>query len=108
MSNYDPTDPKWDSDAALENVKMERSVRGDMTNEQLTRQILEDAGPMAAQSIVHLAIHGTNENTRLNAARYVTDNLINEGASNAKQKWEELLGDAISDAELHANYGSAD
>jgi CHAT domain-containing protein len=108
MSNYDPTDPKWDSDAALENVKMERSVRGDMTNEALTRQLLEEAGPQAAMSIIHLAVHGTNENTRLNAAKYVTDNLINEGASTTKQKWEDLVGEAVSDAELHANYGSAD
>jgi hypothetical protein len=87
---------------------MERDVSGDMTNEALTRKMLEEAGPGAAASIVHLAMHATNENTRLNAARYVTDNLINEGATNAKQKWEDLVGDAISDAELHANQGSSD
>jgi CHAT domain-containing protein len=103
MSDYNPEDPKWDSDAALEAVKMERTVTGDMTNEALTRKILEEAGPQAAMSIVHLAVHGTNENTRLNAAKYVTDNLINEGASATKAKWEDLVGEAISEAEVYAN-----
>lgn len=107
MADYDPTDPKWDSDAALENVKMERSVMGDLSNEALTRKMLEDAAPQAAQSIIHLALHATNENTRLNASRYITDNLINEGATAAKAKWEDLVGEAVSEAELHANNGVA-
>jgi hypothetical protein len=108
LSEYDPTDPKWDSDEALESLKMERSVRGDLTNTDLTKKLLEEAGPQAAMSIIHIALHGTNENTRLNAAKYVTDNLIAEGGSGAgKQGWEALIGDTISEAEVHANTGSS-
>lgn len=107
MGEYNPEDPKWDSDASLDAIKMERSVNGDQSDEDLTRKILAQAGPMAAQSIVHLAIHGTNENTRLNAAKYVTDNLINEGgAGGAIPSWEKLVGAAVSEAELHANQGN--
>jgi hypothetical protein len=104
---YDPEDPKWDSDQALDAVKMERSLNGDLSDEDLTRKILAQAGPQAAQSIVHLAIHGTNENTRLNAARYVTDSLINEGATSTRAKWEDLVGEVVSSAELHANQGAS-
>lgn len=106
--SYDPEDPRWDSDAALENLRMERSVRTDLNNEQLTRQILEEAGPQAAMSIIHLALHATNENTRLNASKYVTDNLINEGAASTKAKWEDLVGEAVSEAEVFANGGSSE
>jgi hypothetical protein len=71
--SYDPTDPKWDSDEALENLKMERQVNPDLDNERLTKKLFDEASPLAAQTIINLALHGTNENTRLNAARYITD-----------------------------------
>lgn len=102
--SYDPSDPQWDSDEALESLKMERSIKPEESNEQLTRRLLEEAGPLAAQSIIHLALHANNENTRLNASKYVTDTLIGADASGpAKQKWEDLVGEAISEAEVYAN-----
>lgn len=107
--SYDPNDPRWDSDEALQNLKMEKTLRPDETYEELTRRLLEEASPQAAQSIIHLALHGTNENTRLNAAKYITDSLIGNDANGpTKQKWEELVADAVSDAEVHANVGTSD
>jgi hypothetical protein len=95
----------WDSENAIESLKMERSVRPDETNEEMTRRILEEAGPLAAQSIVHLALHSQNDNTRLNAAKYVTGTLLEGQTEDGKASWEKLLGDAIDQAEIHANQG---
>jgi hypothetical protein len=93
----------WDSDEALEALKMERAVNTDETNEQLTRRILEESGPAAAYSIVHIALHGTNENTRLRASQYVTDFVTGDDSSSNRQTWEDLVGDVVSKAELFAN-----
>jgi cyclophilin family peptidyl-prolyl cis-trans isomerase len=105
--SYDPTDPKWDSDEALENLKMERQVNPDLDNERLTKKLFDEASPLAAQTIINLALHGTNENTRLNAARYITDKVYDGDGGPTRSRWEELVGEAVSDAELHANTGSA-
>lgn len=97
------TEGIWDSAEAIESLKMERSVHPEETNETLTKRILEQAAPMAAQSIVHLALHSTNDNTRLNAAKYVTDRLLDAETESGKAVWERMMAEVISDAELHAN-----
>jgi hypothetical protein len=97
---------EWNSDQTLENLKMERSVRPEETNEQMTRRLLEEAAPAAAQSIIHLALHSPNDNTRLNAAKYVTDSLLESDSSGGKAKWEELIGTAVSEVEVYANQGA--
>ena len=98
----------WDSDDAIAALKMERIVTGDSeTNEQLTKRILEQAGPLAAQRIVHIAAHGTNENTALRAATYITDLVYGDDSGRAsKATWELFVAEAVSQAELHANVGS--
>lgn len=102
---YDPTDPKWDSDEALENLKMERSLNSDLSNADLAKKLLDEASPFAAQTVIHLALHAANENTRLNAAKYITDKLYDDGTSNTKPTWEKLIGNVVSDAEVYANQG---
>lgn len=110
--DYEPTDEDtkddsiWDADDALASVQMDRTAFPEKSNEQLTKEILDAAGPAAAQSIVHLALHATNENTRLAASRYVTDRYYDDAATTAKPLWEKLVADAVSDVELYANSNS--
>ena len=95
----------WSSEDAFETLRMERTVHPDETPEQMTKRILEQAGPAAATSIVHIALHSTNDNTRLNAAKYITDLVYADDSGKAKAPWEDLVAEVISQAELHANVG---
>lgn len=103
LPSSSPSNQYWDSDEALESLKMERSIRTEETNEQLTRRILEENGPAAAMSIVHIALHSQNDNTRLNAAKYIVDHITGEDTNAARQSWEDLVGDVVSQAEIFAN-----
>lgn len=96
----------WDSDDAISALKMERTVHPDESSEQMTRRMLEEAAPLAAQSIIHLALHSGNDNTRLNASKYITDTVLDPAANGTnKQVWEDMIGDVVSQAEIFANGG---
>lgn len=98
---------EWDSDEQLDFLKMERQVNPteQLTDEGLTKKLLSEAAPLAAQRIIHIATHGSNENTSLRAAQYVVDTLLAGDSGGAKSKIEELLGDVVSQAEIFANGG---
>jgi hypothetical protein len=98
----DPESSVWDSDDAFESLKMERSVQGDEKPDEMAMRILKEAAPMAAASIVHIALHSANDNTRLAAGRYVVD-LAREADVNGQEGWESLVADVVSSAELMAN-----
>lgn len=98
-----PESSVWDSDEALEGLKMERAVQGDEDAETQTKRLLKEAGPAAAASIIHIALHSANDNTRLNAAKYITDKFYDDGAGNAAAAWEDLVANVIDTAELVAN-----
>src|SRR5688500_819649 len=91
----------WDSDEALENLKMERQVNPDRDSEALCRKMLEDAAPMALQSIIHIALHSGNDNTRFNAAKYITDKVLEDDTAGTVSKWEQIVGEVVDQAELH-------
>jgi hypothetical protein len=69
-------DDEWNSDEALNSLKMERSVNPTESNKAMTQRLFEEAAPGAAMALTHLALHATNENTRLNAAKYVTERIL--------------------------------
>jgi len=96
----------WDSDAALDSLKLEREFSPNESDEERTKRILVQAGPQAAMSIVQLAMHATNENTRLNAAKYVTDVARDIVSDTIGASWETILAGAIKQVEEHANEGS--
>ena len=102
-----PPSGEWDTDEALESLKMERDVNGELTNEQMTRKILEDAAPLAATKIVHIALHSQNDNTSLAAAKYITDYMLQDQTADGKATWEQLLGEVVSEAEVYANSTSS-
>lgn len=95
----------WDSDEALEFLKADRMVNPyeAMSTEQHTRKLLEDAAPLAAMSIINLAKSSGNDNTRLNAAKYIVDFQLQDQGANGKAKWEDMLGSIISEEEILGN-----
>jgi len=97
-----PEQSLWDSDDALDSLRMERSVQGDEAPADQTKRMLEEAGPMAAASIIHIALHSANDNTRLSASRYIID-FNRESGIGEGNYWEKLVADVIGDAELLAN-----
>ena len=105
----DPGDPEeslWDSQDALDSLKMERTVVGDETPADQTKRMLEEAGPMAAASIIHVALHSNNDNTRFAASRFIIEHNREEGVGEGVF-WEKLVADVVSGAELLANSPSA-
>jgi hypothetical protein len=103
----EPSGSIWDNDDAIEAIKMERAVNPDETNEDMAKRLFQESIAPVAQSMIHIALHSQNDNTRLNAGKFITEFVLGEKASGAKAKWEELVGEAVSEAELHANQGSS-
>lgn len=93
----------WDDEAAVANLSMEKALHPYETNQEMAKRFLEEAVPNVAQGIIRLALSANNENTKLNAQKAVLDMVFNDGAGGSKPKWEQLLGDAVSEVELHAN-----
>lgn len=102
----EPDDSYWDSDEALESVKMERTINPHETNAQLAKRLFDEAAPGAAMTLVHLARHATNENTRLNAAKYVTERVLGRvdgDEAGEATPLESLLQEFHDTLENHAN-----
>lgn len=90
---------EWDSDEAINALKMERTVNPSETEEELARRIIRENLPAAASAIAHLAIHSPSEKTRLEAARYIVDRNLgkigDERTFGDKDPWDELLADCV-------------
>jgi hypothetical protein len=71
--------PDWVPDEALAALQCERMVAPDKTHEELARDILMTAAPMAASSVAHLSVYAANENVRLSAAKYIIDGVVGGG-----------------------------
>jgi hypothetical protein len=83
-----------DSMRALEeSANMERTVFAEKTGAELAESILEDAAPLAAQSIVRIATNDPNSRVRLSASQYIVDRVLGKaGLDPAKNApWEEVL-----------------
>jgi len=93
----------WDNEEALDALRAERQVKTEESYEQMTKRLFEEASPLAAQRIIHIAVKGANENTALAAARYITDKMYEGELGGAKPLWEKIVYEAVSQAELHAN-----
>jgi hypothetical protein len=92
--------PWWDTDDAVRGLTMERSVNPTESNADMTKRILDENGPAAALAIVHMALHSTNDNTRLRAATYITDKYYDDSNNADGIGWEKLVGDVVSQAEI--------
>lgn len=93
---------EWNSDEMLDSMKAER-VMMDESFEQQTKRLIQESGPIAAATIVDLAMRASNENTRLNAAKYVVDRLLDPENTESKQYWESMVDQVTEEVEEHAN-----
>jgi hypothetical protein len=91
-------DSEWLPDEAIRSLQMERSVEPSETEEQLARRMLREATPVAAASIIHLAVHGGTERTRLDASKYVLERTmgrIGETFEGDEDPWTKLFKDIM-------------
>lgn len=68
-----PKEVAWLPQAALDRMHAELIHDADVTRGQLAERIIQDAAPLAAYSVVDLAVNAEDDAVRLNAARYVLD-----------------------------------
>lgn len=63
----------WLPQTALDRMHADLILNEEMTRSQLAERTIQDAAPLAAYSIVDLAVSSEDENIRLKAAMYVLD-----------------------------------
>lgn len=95
----------WDNQDVLDSLAMEKQLHPEEDEPAMAKRFFTEAMPQIAQKMVNLALYAANDNTALAAGKYITDLVILDQTGASKAKWEELLGEAISDVELHANEG---
>lgn len=67
---------EWVPEEALDSLVTERTMREEESEEQLARRLLRENAGIAVHSIVHVAIHGTNERSRLDASKYILERVL--------------------------------
>src|SRR3954471_1660372 len=73
---HDPMDKAWVPDDALAALVSEAEIHPEESPEQTARRLLlENVGPVTL-GIIHTALHGTNERTRLDAQKYVMERVL--------------------------------
>ena len=108
----DPTEPlvgriegedSWVADEALASLVSERQVHPEETEEQLTRRLFRENSANAALGIIHIAVHGANERTRLDASKYVIERVLGKVGDDAfqaeKSPLESLMEGVLQQAE---------
>lgn len=106
---FDFDDDSWDPDQAAASLSMESVVHTSETSEDMAQRLLREALPSAVMSATHLAVHSTNERTRLAAAQYVIDRVLGRvdtnpmGGKGAEDPLKALLGSFVLDVENAAN-----
>jgi hypothetical protein len=101
-------DPDWLPDEAVEALNSERTIlHTSETNAQTARRIFQENAPGAAASIAHIALYGSNERLRLDAAKYISDRVLGRVGDDLGQGEDSPLDAMIRSmqtaAEVHAN-----
>jgi hypothetical protein len=97
---------RWDSDEALESLKLERTMNPSETEEDLARRTFKENAPLIANAIVHTALHAGSEGTRLAAQKYAMDRVLGKVGDDLTTEDDPLrtfLADAIQSVEYAAN-----
>lgn len=104
-------DKDWVPDEALAALTSERSLSPDETEEQLTRRLFRENAANAALGIIHIAVHGTNERTRLDASKYVVERVLGKVGDDAydaeKSPLEALMEGVLQQAEAFTTAAAA-
>lgn len=98
-------DKDWIPDEDLEAVNLERALKPTLTPAELANEILNEAAPQAAMTIVRLATSPqVNERVRLSAAQYVIDRATKSSeGSEQNAPWAGVFAAVARDAEQYAN-----
>jgi hypothetical protein len=101
-------DPDWLPDDVVEAINNERTmVFPTETKAQSARRIFQEGAPGAAAAIVHIAMYGSNERLRLDAAKYISDRVLGRPGDDLGQGEETPLDAMIKNmnaaAEAFAN-----
>lgn len=94
------TDPReaqdWLPEEAVAALNQEQQIMDRVeTPAQSARRLFQENSPAAALSIIHIAMYGSNERLRLDAAKYVTDRVLGRPG-------DDLLQDGGKDLPLDA------
>lgn len=95
----------WIPDEALKGLVTEREVHPEESEEMLTRRLFRENSANAALGIIHIAVHGTNERTRLDASKYVVERVLGKVGDDAfdaaKSPLESLMEGVLMQAEAY-------
>lgn len=90
----------WMPDQAIKNLTFEREMHPHESYTQLSKRLLEENLPTVVMGTIHLALNSPDEAIRLNAQKYITDQMLgpssksNETYDGGKQPWEKVY-DAV-------------
>lgn len=100
----------WIPDDALKSLVTERTLNPQESEETLSRRLFTENAAAATVSIIHTALHGTNERTRLDASKYIVERVLGRVGDDAfggeKSPVEAFLDDVVVEVEAYANAAS--
>jgi hypothetical protein len=101
------SDEEWIPEASLAAIAMEQQVHPDESSEAMTRRLFRENSAAATASIVHIALHGSNERLRLDASKYVVERVLGrvgeDKGTDEEQPLDALVRQMAMAAEAHAN-----
>ena len=90
----------WIPDQAVRNLTMEKALNSHETHTQLARRLIDEALPLAAMAVTHMAINSPKEEIRLAAAKYVMEHAMGAPGKSHDLPSGKHAWDAIHDAVL--------
>lgn len=94
---------EWVPDEAVEQLTVRRAFQKVEDPLKMAADILKEALPVAALSMVHLAIHSPTEGIRYNASKYVMDRTLGDGKDmrlpDNKPAWDRIFDSAMVEVE---------
>jgi hypothetical protein len=94
-----PTNPRTTNNS----LELEQSLYPNENSVQRAKRLLKDAVDGAASTLIEIALHGSTEKLRLDAARTILDRVIGPAASTQPADDESPLDRMLKDLELAAN-----
>lgn len=76
-------DRDWIPDDALSSIISERQVHPEEDEEALARRLLRESVPQVTLGLIHTALHGGTDRTRLDAQKYLMDRVLGRAGDDA-------------------------